>query len=52
MTDKEQRRQEDLKRLRSFRLIDDDFMNACFDGNIEGTQLYSLTELHSVNEYI
>lgn len=31
--------QEDLQRIRGFRLIDDDFMNACFDGNIEGTEL-------------
>ena len=35
MTEHEQ----DLQRIRGFRLIDDDFMNACFDGNIEGTQL-------------
>ena len=31
--------EEDLQRRRGFRLIDDDFMNACFDGNIEGTEL-------------
>ena len=31
--------EEDLQRIRGFRLIDDDFMNACFDGNIEGTEL-------------
>lgn len=37
--DKEQQHQEDLQRLRGFRLIDDDFMNACFDDNIEGTEL-------------
>ncbi len=37
--DKEQQHQEDLQRIRGFRLIDDDFMNACFDGNIEGTEL-------------
>ncbi len=37
--DKEQLHQEDLQRLRGFRLIDDDFMNACFDDNIEGTEL-------------
>ena len=35
MTEHEQ----DLQRIRGFRLIDDDFMNACFDGNIEGTEL-------------
>ena len=37
--DKEQQHQEDLQRIRGFRLIDDDFMNACFEGNIEGTEL-------------
>lgn len=37
--DKERLHQEDLQRIRGFRLIDDDFMNACFDGNIEGTEL-------------
>jgi len=37
--DKEQQHQEDLQRIRGFRLIDDDFMNACFDDNIEGTEL-------------
>lgn len=36
---KEQEHQEDLQRIRGFRLIDDDFMNACFDDNIEGTEL-------------
>ena len=35
MTEHEQ----DLQRIRGFRLIDDDFMNACFDGDIEGTEL-------------
>ena len=35
----EQQHQEDLQILRGFRLIDDDFMNACFDNNIEGTEL-------------
>ena len=37
--DKEKQHQEDLQRIRGFRLIDDDFMNACFEGNIEGTEL-------------
>ena len=37
--DKEQQHQEDLQRIQGFRLIDDDFMNACFDDNIEGTEL-------------
>ena len=36
--DKE-RLHQDLQRIKGFRLIDDDFMNACFDGNIEGTEL-------------
>ena len=30
---------EDLKRIQSLRLIDDDFMNICFDGYIEGAEL-------------
>ena len=37
--DREELHQQDLQRLRGLRLIDDDFMNACFDGNIEGTEL-------------
>ncbi len=37
--EKEKQHQEDLQRLRGLRLIDDDFMNACFDGYIEGTEL-------------
>ena len=37
--EKEKQHQEDLQRIRGFRLIDDDFMNACFDGNIEATEL-------------
>ena len=37
--DKERLHQEDLQRIRGFRLIDDDFMNACFDNYIEGTEL-------------
>ena len=36
---KNQQHEEDLERIKGFRLIDDDFMNICFDGNIEGTQL-------------
>ena len=31
--------QADLARIKKFRLMDDDFMNACFDGNIEATEL-------------
>ena len=30
---------EDLERLRRFRLMDDDFMSKVFDKNIEATQL-------------
>ena len=37
--EREKQHQEDLQRIRGFRLIDDDFMNACFDGNIAGTEL-------------
>ncbi|MCR5322035.1 MAG: PD-(D/E)XK nuclease family transposase [Lachnospiraceae bacterium] len=39
MQNQNQQREEDLQRIRGLRLIDDDFMNACFDDNIEGTQL-------------
>ena len=37
--EKERQHQEDLQRLRGLRLIDDDFMNACFDGHTDGAQL-------------
>lgn len=37
--DNERLHQEDLQRIRGFRLIDDDFMNACFDDNIKATEL-------------
>ena len=37
--DNERQHQEDLQRIRGFRLIDDDFMNACFDGDNEATEL-------------
>ena len=36
---KEKQHQEDLQRLRGLRLIDDDFMNACFDGYNDGAEL-------------
>lgn len=36
---KEKQHQEDLQRLRGLRLIDDDFMNACFDGYTDGAEL-------------
>ena len=32
-------KEDTLKRIKAFRLFDDDFMNACFDDNIEGTEL-------------
>ncbi|MBP5670426.1 MAG: nuclease, partial [Lachnospiraceae bacterium] len=35
----EKNHQEDLRRIREFRLIDDDFMNACLDGDVVATQL-------------
>ena len=37
--EKEKQHQEDLQRLRGLRLIDDDFMNACFDGFTDGAEL-------------
>ena len=37
--EKDKQHQEDLQRLRGLRLIDDDFMNACFDGYTEGAEL-------------
>ncbi len=37
--DQERLHQEDLQRIRGLRLIDDDFLNICFDGYIEGTEL-------------
>ena len=37
--EKEKQHQEDLQRLRGLRLIDDDFMNVCFDGYTDGAQL-------------
>ena len=30
---------ENLKRLKAFRLMDDDFMTKCFEGNTECTEL-------------
>ena len=37
--EKDRQHQEDLQRLRGLRLIDDDFMNACFDGYTDGAEL-------------
>lgn len=34
----EKQHQEDLQRIRGLRLIDDDFMNVCFDGYIDGAE--------------
>ena len=31
--------EQDLERLRAFRLMDDDFMTACFDGSPESVEL-------------
>lgn len=39
MTAAEQKHEEDLQRIRGFRLLDDDFMTKCFEGNIECTEL-------------
>ncbi|MCM1179750.1 MAG: PD-(D/E)XK nuclease family transposase [Clostridium sp.] len=36
---KEQKREEMLKRIKSFRLLDDDFMTKCFEDSIECTEL-------------
>ena len=38
-SEKEKQHHEDLQRLRGLRLIDDDFMNVCFDGYTDGAQL-------------
>ncbi|MBR0311705.1 MAG: nuclease, partial [Oscillospiraceae bacterium] len=35
----ERKHQEDLQRIRGFRLLDDDFMTKVFDGNPESIQL-------------
>lgn len=39
MTDEERQHEEDLQRIRGFRLIDDDFMNACLMDNLPATEL-------------
>lgn len=36
---KDKHRQQDLQRLRRFRLMDDDFMSKCFENNLECTEL-------------
>lgn len=35
----DQKHQEDLQRLRGFRLLDDDFLTKCFEGDIESIEL-------------
>ena len=35
----DKKHQEDLQRLRGFRLLDDDFMTKCFEDNIECVEL-------------
>ncbi len=35
----DRKHQEDLQRLRGFRLLDDDFLTKCFEGNPAGTEL-------------
>ena len=35
----DRKHQEDLQRLKNFRLIDDDFFNKCFEGNTECIEL-------------
>lgn len=37
--EKERLHEEDLRRIRELRLMDDDFMNICLDGYIEGVEL-------------
>lgn len=37
--DNDKQRQEDLERIKKLRLFDDEFLNACFDDNIECTEL-------------
>ncbi len=39
MTDEERLHEEDLQRIRGFRMIDDDFMNACLADNLKATGL-------------
>ena len=35
----DKKHEEDLQRLRGFRLLDDDFLTKCFDGNTECIEL-------------
>lgn len=35
----DRKHQEDLQRLRGFRLLDDDFLTKCFEGNTECIEL-------------
>ncbi len=36
---KDQKHQEDLQRLRGFRLLDDDFLTKCFEGDTASIEL-------------
>ena len=44
----DQKHQEDLQRLRGFRLLDDDFLTKCFDGDPKYIQFV----LRTINEQI
>ena len=37
--ERERQHQEDLERIKNFRLLDDDFMTKCFEDNVDGTKL-------------
>ena len=46
---REEKLQRDLERIGQLLLIDDDFMNVCFDGYIEGAQLLLRIILNNSN---
>ena len=37
--ERDRQRQEDLERIRNFRLMDDDFLTKCFENNVDATKL-------------
>ncbi len=39
MEQTDQKHQEDLQRLKNFRLLDDDFLTKCFEGDTAGIEL-------------
>ena len=39
LDERERQHQEDLERIKNFRLLDDDFMTKCFEDNVEATKL-------------